>query len=678
MILKFSRSRVLRIKGKMSMQPAQSLNQIVEEMNHLIPVINKLQDIFNATGTDVLDLPQIVAVGTQSSGKSSVIENIIGCDFLPRGTGMVTRRPLVLQLIRNDSNPIDGDFPPEQKGRKVAKFLHCENKIFTDFTDVHDEIISETERVLPNPKGVCPQPINLKVYSGDFVNLTLVDLPGLTRIPVGSQPLGTEEEIESMTLDYIRSQNSIILAIVPANIDIATSEALRLAASVDPKRERTLVCLTKLDLMDKGTSAHEMLSGSLIKFKLGIIGVVNRSQFDLEQKKPVARALDFERQFFHQYYPLLAETSGTQYLVRVLNQVLLTHIQKWLPTLREKVRLLSNEFSGWTANLGEPVNDKKFTLINCLNKFVAVYREIIAGTHWSIPTDQLCGGSRISYTFHESFAQELKSMNPLMGLDSCDIATAIKNTKGLKTRVFLPEAAFELLARKQIAKLQAPSLQCVAAVVDEMANIVDQTANQIPELTRFPVLREKLIGVVKMVLAEENIPTCTMIKNLVAAELAYINTNHPDFLRLLGTASKQMRNIGSSSASDVEPGRKTSEVGRGLDSNHSENGDLHSCDAENLLDTHSKFLVALLNTYLKIVNHKFQDSVPKVVICFLVTKVIDRLPNELVNVLVHDLSLDELFLEAPEVTAQRTAHIAMVEALTKANDLIRELKEFKL
>ncbi|EEC04073.1 dynamin, putative, partial [Ixodes scapularis] len=65
----------------------------------LIPVINKLQDVFNTIGADALQLPQIVVVGAQSSGKSSVLESLVGRDFLPRGSGIVTRRPLVLQLV---------------------------------------------------------------------------------------------------------------------------------------------------------------------------------------------------------------------------------------------------------------------------------------------------------------------------------------------------------------------------------------------------------------------------------------------------------------------------------------------------------------------------------------------------------------------------------------------------
>ena len=68
-------------------------------MESLIPVINKLQDIFSTVGTDAIQLPQIVVVGSQSAGKSSVIEALVGSSILPRGTGIVTRRPLILQLV---------------------------------------------------------------------------------------------------------------------------------------------------------------------------------------------------------------------------------------------------------------------------------------------------------------------------------------------------------------------------------------------------------------------------------------------------------------------------------------------------------------------------------------------------------------------------------------------------
>eukprot|EP00274_Cyanoptyche_gloeocystis_P005872 CAMPEP_0196662332 /NCGR_PEP_ID=MMETSP1086-20130531/48255_1 /TAXON_ID=77921 /ORGANISM="Cyanoptyche gloeocystis , Strain SAG4.97" /LENGTH=88 /DNA_ID=CAMNT_0041997663 /DNA_START=22 /DNA_END=285 /DNA_ORIENTATION=- len=80
-------------------------------MDKLIPLINTLQDAFNNVGLTFIDLPQIAVVGSQSSGKSSVLENVVGLDFLPRGSGIVTRRPLVLQLVNKPPGTQDwGEF----------------------------------------------------------------------------------------------------------------------------------------------------------------------------------------------------------------------------------------------------------------------------------------------------------------------------------------------------------------------------------------------------------------------------------------------------------------------------------------------------------------------------------------------------------------------------------------
>lgn len=144
-------------------------------MNDLIPLVNKLQDVFNSIGSDTIDLPQIIVVGSQSSGKSSVLENIVQRDFLPRGNGIVTRRPLVLQLVNIHNSD-------EEKGDEHGEFLHAPNKKFTDFCEIRKEIEAETARVAGQNKGISRSPIHLKIYSPKVLNLTLVDLPGLTKV----------------------------------------------------------------------------------------------------------------------------------------------------------------------------------------------------------------------------------------------------------------------------------------------------------------------------------------------------------------------------------------------------------------------------------------------------------------------------------------------------------------
>ncbi|KAJ1895873.1 Dynamin- GTPase protein, partial [Kickxella alabastrina] len=284
-------------------------------MDKLIPTVNKLQDVFNTVGQDEIDLPQIVVVGSQSSGKSSVLENLVGRDFLPRGSGIVTRRPLVLQLV---NVPRAEDGSAKDKDLVRAQFLHLPNKVFTDMNEVRREIERETERLAGSNKGIVKTPIHLRISSPDVLSLTLVDLPGITKIPVGDQPSDIETQTRSLVFEYISKPNSIIVAISPANVDIVNSESLKFAREVDPKGSRTIGVITKIDLMDRGTNSLDILTGRVYPLRLGFVGVVNRSQEDTQSNKPISDSLKFESEFFrdHQVYRTIQQHCGTANLAK--------------------------------------------------------------------------------------------------------------------------------------------------------------------------------------------------------------------------------------------------------------------------------------------------------------------------------------------------------------------------
>lgn len=101
------------------------------------------------------------------------------------------------------------------------------------------------------------------------LNLTLIDLPGLTKVPVGDQPPDIENQIRDMILTFISRETCLILAVTPANVDLATSDALKLAREVDPQGLRTIGVLTKLDLMDEGTDAREILENRAFPLRRG-------------------------------------------------------------------------------------------------------------------------------------------------------------------------------------------------------------------------------------------------------------------------------------------------------------------------------------------------------------------------------------------------------------------------
>nr|CAG4636807.1 EOG090X01UE [Ceriodaphnia reticulata] len=525
-------------------------------MEQLIPVINKLQDVFHTVGADAIQLPQIVVVGTQSSGKSSVLEGLVGRTFLPRGTGIVTRRPLVLQLIYSPLD--DKEHRSADEGtlhlEEWAKFLHVKNKIFTDFTEVLKEIELETDRVAGNNKGIAHEPMNLKVYSTKVVNLTLVDLPGITKVPVGDQPDDIEAKIYELIFSFVSNPNSLILAVTPATTDLATSEALKLAREVDPEGRRTLAVITKLDLMDAGTDAIDVLCGRVIPVKLGIIGLVNRSQKDIQNNKTIEEALKDEMSFLQRRYPTLANRNGTSYLGKTLQRLLMHHIRDCLPELKTRVNLMMSQFQALLHSYGDQVKDKSQTLLQIITKFASSYCATIEGTARNIETTELCGGARICYIFHETFGRTLDSIHPLSGLTTLDILTAIRNATGPRPALFVPEVSFELLVKRQIRRLEDPSLRCIELVHEEMQRIIQHCGTEVQqEMLRFPKLHEKIVDVVTSLLRQRLPPTNIMVENLVAIELAYINTKHPDFHREASLVSTLMHTHMEEAASQRIP-----------------------------------------------------------------------------------------------------------------------------
>ncbi|XP_059414773.1 dynamin-3 isoform X4 [Carassius carassius] len=499
-------------------------------MEDLIPLINKLQDAFSSIGQSCnLDLPQIAVVGGQSAGKSSVLENFVGRDFLPRGSGIVTRRPLILQLVNNKA--------------EYAEFLHCKGRKFVDFDEVRQEIEAETDRITGSNKGISPIPINLRVYSPNVLNLTLIDLPGMTKVAVGDQPPDIEHQIRDMLLQFVTRESCLILAVTPANTDLANSDALKLSKEVDPQGLRTIGVITKLDLMDEGTDARDILENKLLPLRRGYIGVVNRSQKDIDGKKDIRAAMAAERKFFlsHPSYRHMAERMGTPHLQKTLNQQLTNHIRDTLPGLRSKLQSqllsLEKEVEEYKNFRPDDPTRKTKALLQMVQQFGVDFEKCIEGSGDQVETAELSGGARINRIFHERFPFELVKIVFDEKELRREISHAIKNVHGVRTGLFTPDLAFEAIVKKQIIKLKEPCLKCIDLVIQELINTVRQCTNK---LGSYPRLREETERIVTSYVREREGKTKDQVLQLIDIELSYINTNHEDFI---GFANAQQRNI---------------------------------------------------------------------------------------------------------------------------------------
>ncbi|XP_035549361.1 dynamin-related protein 3A-like isoform X2 [Juglans regia] len=680
----------------------------------VIPIVNKLQDILAPVGSELsnISLPHVAVVGSQSSGKSSVLEALVGRDFLPRGCDICTRRPLILMLENSQPKPGDHD------GRvEWGEFRHMPGRRFDDFSKIRQEIQTETEREAGYNKGVSDKQIGLKIFSPNVLNMTLVDLPGITKVPVGDQPSDIEARIRKMIMAHISQENCIILAVSPANSDLATSDALQMAREADPTGSRTIGVITKLDIMDRGTDARNFLLGKVVPLHLGYVGVVNRSQEDINKNRSIAEALAYEERFFrdHPVYCGLSNHCGIPQLASVLNQILEQHIQMVLPGLKAE---LNSHMGGIVKELRtygdamESKGEQGVILLDILSKYCEAFSAMVDGKSNEMSTKELSGGARIHYIFQSIFVQSLEEVDPCEDLNDDDIRTAVQNATGLRNTLFLPEVPFEVLVRRQISRLLDPSLQCLRFVYDELMKM--SRACGVAELQRFPFLRRRMDEVMGKFLRDGVKPAERMIENLIETEMDYINSSNPKFIggsKAIELAKQQLKlaqgnHPSSNNERPVSSGGNTALGTWGISSifgSRAKSGEVQASQSvgetvpfvEQIPSTiqlreppsmlrplettehDAEIIIAtklLLGSYYDIVRKNIQDLVPKSIMHFLVNYTKRDLHFVFIQKLYKENLFDELLQEHDEVVVKRKQIREMYNVLLQAIQTLEEVE----
>ncbi|KAL5635850.1 hypothetical protein ACGC1H_004599 [Rhizoctonia solani] len=692
----------------------------------VVSIVNKLQDVFSAVGSSAsqIDLPQICVVGAQSSGKSSVLENIVGRDFLPRGSGIVTRRPLVLQLV---NRPVPGAQPngatsPASPGQATnnkgsnennehewGEFLHLPGEKFYDFTKIRAEIVKDTELKTGKNAGISPVPINLRIFSPNVLTLTLVDLPGLTKVPVGDQPRDIERQIKDMVMKYISKPNAIILAVSAATTDLANSDGLKLARDVDPEGTRTIGVLTKIDLMDPGTDVVDVLAGRVIPLRLGYVPVVNRGQRDIEQSKAITAALEHERSFFenHPSYKGKSQYCGTPFLARKLNMILMHHIRATLPDIKARIQQQLQKYNAELQSLGGPMGDSNSSgvVLNVITEFTSEFRTMIDGNTNDLSLNELSGGARISFVFHELYNNGVRTIDPFDQVKDGDIRTILYNSSGSTPSLFVGTTAFEVIVKQQIKRLEEPSLKCCQLVYDELVRILGQLLNKIQAFKRYPQLRDRFNSVVISFFKNSMGPTTKLVTDMVAMQACYVNTTHPDFLnghKAMSIVTDRLNANRPATPADPKSGKLAAGALNNnkdldVDAKKEEPSFFGSFFAGNKNQPKKKgaaimeappavirpqaqlsdretmeteVIKLLITSYFNIVKREMIDMVPKAISLTLVNHSKENLQRELLQELYKPDVLDELLKESDYVVSRRKEVVQMLGALNKADEIV--------
>lgn len=327
-------------------EEAQDESEIArdDQMMVLTKKMIEIRTILQKVGqSGSLTLPSIVVIGSQSSGKSSVLESIVGHEFLPKGSNMVTRRPIELTLVNTPgSNEEYGEFP--DLGLKKV----------TDFSSIQ-RTLTELNLAVPDSQCVSDDPIHLTVYSPNVPDLSLIDLPGYIQVVGQDQPLQLKQKITELCDKYIQPPN-VILAISAADVDLANSTALRASRRVDPRGQRTIGVITKMDLVDP-PRASAILTNKQYPLRLGYVGVIckapsSQGLFKIGNSNLLSTIAKQEGAYFSSYPLEFGPGAGVDVgsmtlrkkLMHVLEQTMSASLQGTSDAIKQELEEVAYEF----------------------------------------------------------------------------------------------------------------------------------------------------------------------------------------------------------------------------------------------------------------------------------------------------------------------------------------------
>ncbi|KAI1885205.1 hypothetical protein AGOR_G00217780 [Albula goreensis] len=406
-----------------------------------------------------LALPAIAVIGDQSSGKSSVLEALSGV-ALPRGSGIVTRCPLELKLRK-----LRGGIQWRAVISYKDEFIQ-----FDDPSLVEGYVAKAQNELAGEGVGICDELITLEISAPDVCDLTLIDLPGIARVPVKGQPEDIGEQIKNLILNFIEKNETIILVVVPCNVDIATTEALRMAQEADPEGKRTLAILTKPDLVDKGTEKNvlDIVRNQVIPLSKGYIIVKCRGQKQINDRISLSDATKIERDFFrrHEYFSslLYEEKATTQCLATKLTQDLVDHIKKSLPLISEQIKkqLWDTRTDLGQCERGPPLEpqQRKTFLIDTLTHFNDKIKRLSTG---EVVNDE---------NLFIQLRSEFKKWNDHLDSTKDTFHTIVQDVvkeydlkhRGRELPGFSDYNVFEMVVQRLVTKLREPAMETMKTI----------------------------------------------------------------------------------------------------------------------------------------------------------------------------------------------------------------------
>ncbi len=505
-----------------------------------------------------IKIPKIITLGTQSSGKSSVLNSLIGMDILPTGKQMVTRTPLHLEVVHSHQRESKSyaEFGEYRDGLWEVSFsqeLTFPKPTAVERSNVSEYIETETRQKAGDQRDISETPINLRIISQFVTNLSLVDLPGLTAVACTDQgqPPDIKDKIERLVGGFASQESTLILAILPGRADLEADMGLEIVKKYDPRGTRTVGVLTKLDLMNDAGDVVKYLENKVsrdLQLKHGYFAVKNRNSQEKDTLS-VEEGLEKEKDYF-QNHPILSRNTlklrvGSPSLKRYLAHLLTNAMKMSLPAIQSGINRELSEVDTQLNNLGEALpeaDESKISYMhNLLVQYARDFTSCIRDRGSSASTGRnirdILVSCRADLTTKNAFKQEKQ-------VSDSQLQEIVLNSEG--NHMSFPYPPVEILERclqdtkiRPIYGLNEPVQNCNTRITEELVKLVNTLIENSP-INRFPELRTIIRQeTIQNVIITNSGKTSEQLEQLVKMQENYIWTDDPAFHKSLLAFGKE-------------------------------------------------------------------------------------------------------------------------------------------
>jgi len=458
----------------------------------IFELLNKLSSI---KFEKQIDFPEIIVVGSQSSGKSSVLNSIMSLNLLPTNSRMCSKNPIRIELLHNPNSNFLIQIGQYEDGIfKKDKFYDLKKIESENILNLQKDILSFSKKVTQGDNNISNVEMVIKIQSQDVTNLTLIDLPGLINVPKidEGQDKDIKQHILNMINKYASNPNSIILAVLQSRADIEVDEILGICKNLDKENSRSIGILTKPDLMSDNTCVSNYLTGDIsnnLKLKFGYFCIKNKISEDDTT----------ETEYFnnHKIYSKLEDKSrlGVVNLSLTLSNILLNKIREYIPDISFEVnnRLVETEQSlvKFKKSIPDNISENKDFI---LNLFITNFTENLNNSIEN-KSIELNYGRKIKQNFID-YRNEINNINILEKIDDKLIEEIIISSEGNHMQYIVPlvEVLEKTIQDKinPVCILRNPSLNCLEKSQNTINNLVSELLNE-DNFIQFPNLKKKIL-----------------------------------------------------------------------------------------------------------------------------------------------------------------------------------------